>query len=472
MTWFLFACLTTPKNTPTSPSFVHPLHDISIPTVAQSQPYLPPKVSVHTTKEGSSVLVHHNPKLPLVNLSIVLPGGYLQDEASWGRADVVASMMLKSNVHHDMHEQSELLRAQGSRIDVQLYEQHTTIELITHKENISTTLALISDMIFSPLFSQEEWTSLIEYKSTEIEQSQEDTSNLLYSIQNMILYPQDHPLYRLAQGSSSSIKKLNRETSKTWHSERLNPQHVGFLASGDIDGQTLTALIEEQFQQWPQTSWEPQPISWDKGYNKGLFLIDIPDEQQSTLRVLIPGWNEHNHPKALLRNTLSIAMGGTFTSRLNSKLREEKGYTYGAYCSFYESPTDTVLRVSTSVRRDATAPALRDLLSTLSSAQDGFSQGEWAKSTNTMRNNIISQYESRRSTLAAMERKWRSHRAQDIDHKRLQNLYTFDAQPPNDEANLFDYSNGVVIVAGDVAKIKESLAPWSFTSIELNSILD
>ena len=72
-------------------------------------------------------------------------------------------------------------------------------------------------------------------------------------------------------------------------------------------------------------------------------------------------------------------MGGTFTSRLNNILREEKGYTYGAYCSFIESPTGTTLKASTSVRKNATAPALDDLLATLSSAQKGFSAEEWQK---------------------------------------------------------------------------------------------
>ena len=53
-------------------------------------------------------------------------------------------------------------------------------------------------------------------------------------------------------------------------------------------------------------------------------------------------------------------------------------------------PQEQLLRASTSVRRNATAPALGDLLATLSSAQKGFSTEEWQKSSNTMRNNIIS----------------------------------------------------------------------------------
>ena len=152
-----------------------------------------------------------------MNLSIVLPGGYTDDEDSWGRADIAASMMLKSNKKYNMIEQSTQLRANGARVDIEVYAQHTAIHVVVHKEALSNTLSLISDMIFSPLYETDEWDSLIEYQSTEIEQSQEDTSSLLSSIQNMILYPKPHPLHRLSQGSASSIQNLTAQETKEWH---------------------------------------------------------------------------------------------------------------------------------------------------------------------------------------------------------------------------------------------------------------
>ena len=473
MILLLLSCLSSQQSPPVSnASFVHPLQDVSIPVVEQAKSYAPPTITTAKTTHGSTILMQENTKLPLVNLSIVLPGGYTDDEDSWGRADIAASMMLKSNKRYNMIEQSTELRAQGARVDIEVYTQHTTIDVIVHKDALESTLKVISEMVFSPLYVQEEWDSLIEYKSTEIEQSQEDTSSLLSSIQNMILYPKSHPLHRLARGSVASIQKITTEETKEWHNSRLNPKHVGFLAVGDISIESFTKIIEQTFPKWPQTTWTPPDISWDGKHQTGMFLIDIPDEQQSALRVLIPSWTEPNHPKELERKALGIAMGGTFTSRLNNILREEKGYTYGAYCSFYELPTGTLLSARTSVRRNATAPALEDLLTTLSSAQKGFSEEEWQKSTNTMRNNIISQYQSRQSTLSSMTQKWRMKKNRNLDQKRLTAISEFGPNAPTDEAQLFDPQKGVVIVAGDVAKIKETLTPWSFTSVELDTILD
>ena len=89
-----------------------------------------------------------------------------------------------------------------------------------------------------------------------------------------------------------------------------------------------------------------------------------------------------------------------------------------------------------------------------------------------MRNNIVSKYQSRQSTLSSMEHKWRTKKDRNIDKKRLLEISNFAPHAPTDEAKLFDYKQGVVIVAGDVAKIKETLTPWTFTAIDLDSLLD
>ena len=132
----------------------------------------------------------------------------------------------------------------------------------------------------------------------------------------------------------------------------------------------------------------------------------------------------------------------------------------------------TILRASTSVRRDATAPALQDLLTTLSSATHGFTPEEWQKSTNTMRNNIISRYQSRQSMIETMKQKWILKKDINLDRKRLNEITHLGNTAPTDDSDLFAFERGVVIVAGDVKKIKESLAPWTFTSINLDSILE
>ena len=50
-------------------------------------------------------------------------------------------------------------------------------------------------------------------------------------------------------------------------------------------------------------------------------------------RVVMPGWTVDSDELAA-GELATVAIGGTFTSRLNRLLREEKGYTYGARASY------------------------------------------------------------------------------------------------------------------------------------------
>ena len=223
----------------------------------QQNPILLPNHCIENHKRGSTIWLRENTKLPLVNLSIVLPGGYTDDEDSWGRADIAASMMLKSNKKYNMIEQSTELRAQGARVDIEVYEQHTAIQVIVHKDTLSSTLSLISDMIFSPLYETEEWNSLIEY------QEHGNRTKPRRYILSFVFHSKHDFIPKRSSSSSSCIRKRifytknHNSRDKRMAHQRLNPNHVGFLAVGDIDSDSLTNLIEQTFQQWPQTTWEP-----------------------------------------------------------------------------------------------------------------------------------------------------------------------------------------------------------------------
>ena len=251
---------------------------------------------------------------------------------------------------------------------------------------------------------------------------------------------------------------------------RLNPKNVGILAVGDMNSEALISILNTQQTLWPNTTWSSEQISWEGELNTGVFLIDLPEEQQSNLRVLSPSWNERSESKTLQARSLAIAMGGSFTSRLNNKLREEKGYTYGAYCSFRQKKTGTIFQAATSVRRDATAPALKDFLETLDSAQQGFSQEEWAKSISTMRNNIISQYENRLGTLSSMKELWLFGKENSFFPKQLQILRDLGTESPTEFSDLFSAQRGVVIITGDASKIKDELAPWNPIDIDIDAL--
>ena len=262
---------------------------------------------------------------------------------------------------------------------------------------------------------------------------------------------------------------LEADKTLEWHNSRLDLSKMTFTAVGDVQHQHLTQLLHPYLEDWPQSSWNPPDLSWAGTLKKGIFFIDLPQEQQSTLRVLIPAWKTFDQEPALRAQTLSIAMGGSFTSRLNNKLREEKGYTYGASCYFSQNSYGNILRVATSVQRDATAEALQDLLLTLKSAEQGFTAEEWQKSRNTLRTNIISSFGRLSELSSTLDLIVRYGRPLSFFDTQLKKLAALPLDPPTDLAPYFNPDNGVILIVGDGTYLRDKLSGMKYTELKLEN---
>ena len=127
-----------------------------------------------------------------------------------------------------------------------------------------------------------------------------------------------------------------------------------------------------------------------------MFFVHKPGTSQTSLQVMMPapsGLDELAEAAELG----AIVLGGTFTSRLNRKLREEKGYTYGARASYNGNPAYGTLLARTNVQNEVAAPALVDLHDLLKAYQDGIDDAELRKAQGAWQTRSVASMESRSS---------------------------------------------------------------------------
>jgi predicted Zn-dependent peptidase len=133
----------------------------------------------------------------------------------------------------------------------------------------------------------------------------------------------------------------------------------------------------------------------------GLWFVDAPGSTQTAIRVSARGPNGTD-PGRNAAELARLVLGGSFTSRLNQKLREEKGYTYGASVRVTSWSDQGMVSASSSVRGAATAAALRDLLDVLASARDdGFTDAEVDRARAQGLTRLVDSAESRAGLAAA-----------------------------------------------------------------------
>jgi predicted Zn-dependent peptidase len=90
-------------------------------------------------------------------------------------------------------------------------------------------------------------------------------------------------------------------------------------------------------------------------------LVDRPGSVQSELRVGLPGVSRFD-PRYFQAMVMTAMLGGVFGSRLNLRLREELGYTYGAHAAIDPRRAAGPFSARTAVETNVTAPALNELL--------------------------------------------------------------------------------------------------------------
>ena len=100
-----------------------------------------------------------------------------------------------------------------------------------------------------------------------------------------------------------------------------------------------------------------------------LHFVPKADAAQSEIRIGHTG-PARNHPDYYALTVLNAILGGLFGSRINLNLREAHGYTYGAFSGFAWRREGSAFCVSTAVRSDATASALKEIRSEITRIQE------------------------------------------------------------------------------------------------------
>lgn len=164
-------------------------------------------------------------------------------------------------------------------------------------------------------------------------------------------------------GRPDTVAAVTDDDVRRFHGERFGPDTATLLAVGDLDGVDVDALGRTVFEGWASAAAPAADPVVHAAPSRGprVVLVDRPGSVQSML------YAGHDGPARSAADyvpltTMALALGGMFNSRLNLRLREDKGYTYGAFGSFDCRRHGGVFAARSAVQTEVTGPALAALL--------------------------------------------------------------------------------------------------------------
>jgi zinc protease len=173
----------------------------------------------------------------------------------------------------------------------------------------------------------------------------------------------DTSRYRRSDGGDvASLSAISNDDIRTYRGERLTPSNATLLLVGDLDTVDVDALGQCVFDGWSGGASGPaKPTVNPRAAGRRVLVVDRPGSVQSMLMVGHDGPPRQVDDYVAL-STMALVLGGMFSSRLNQKIREEKGYAYGAFGGFDTRKHGGVFVARAAVQSDVTIPALADLV--------------------------------------------------------------------------------------------------------------
>lgn len=322
-----------------------------------------PKAQEATLSNGLQVVLLENHRVPTFSMQlVVLSGGLSDPQTARGTASFTASLLREGTTKRtskDIAEQSESLGATiGANSGLAGFTSNVTAAGLV--ENFDQTLDIFADVIRNPAFPAAE---VEKFKTRTLAQLQMQRSipQLLAAERFSRAVYGDHPA-GLIQPPVESLRSLTPDSLKQFHQTYYRPNNAILAITGDITMKELMPKLEKAFADWQKADVPAAKIPTVTALSKpGIFLIDRPGSVQTVLQLGNVGI-ERTNPDYFALLVMNQIFGGGPQARLFMNLREDKGYTYGAYSGFGGSKYAGTVQASSEVRTEVTEGALKEFM--------------------------------------------------------------------------------------------------------------
>jgi len=330
-----------------------------------------------TNDESISFYGIENDETPLVYFSLSIDAGRERVHPEKPAiANLAADLLEKGTASKTPAELEDAIKSLGSDISVFANSNGTFITGSTLARNLDATVALVEEILLEPRWDVDEFDLLIRRQINNIDQAAGNPSSISRREASKLLYSDDHILHYQPYGTKEKLASVTIDDLKSFYTANYTPVGAKLRIVGDVNKARVRAVFADIERRWKgaaQASMNlPQAIPVEASK---IYFYDVPGAKQSILRIQRPSLSALD-PDFPLANSVNFLLGDIYTSRLNTELRVNKGYTYGIGSGFAGSKDRGVFTVGTSVRSNVTLESMQLIKDIVAGYGPGFTQAD------------------------------------------------------------------------------------------------
>ena len=335
------------------------------PKPGHPRPYAFPAFTRTQLDNGLSVLAVDLPGRPLIDVSLIITGGASDEPDDLAGATVLMARALTEGTENysaiDLVEATERL---GATLHAEAGWDAMSVSADVPAERLPGVLDLIAEIVARPTFPVVEVDRLRDERLNDLLQAKADPRRRADEAFVETIYASSSPYRRPSAGTRETVERLHPLVARAELARRFDPARMTLIAGGDLTGLAMASLANSRFGGWradpaaaPSQLVDASPSS----ATRRIRVIHRPGSVQTEIRVGHPGV-PRRIPDYHALAVMGAILGSLFNSRLNRKLREEKGYTYGAGAAFDLRRAAGPFTARAAVNTEVTVPALVDIV--------------------------------------------------------------------------------------------------------------
>jgi predicted Zn-dependent peptidase len=410
-----------------------------------------------TLDNGLKVFVVKNDKLPRVSFTLVLERDPIMEGDKAGLLGLTGQMMMAGTANRTKDQLDEEIDFIGASLSA----GSTSIFASSLKKHQNKVLELMADVLYNPKFPQEELDKLQKQTLTGLATSKDDPNSISSRMSSALVYGKDHPYGEIE--TEQTVKNVQLSDIKSYYETFFKP-NVAYLAIvGDMDKAEARKVVTKYFAKWkkgevPKFSYnEPAPAA-----KNAVGLVDRSSSVQTVINIAQPIDLKLGDDEYIASRVLNQIFGGGSSSRLFMNLREDKGYTYGAYSSLGADKLVGQFAVNASVRNEVTDSAVYEFIYEINKLVDeGVTQEELDKAKANLAGSFGRSLESPSTVANFALNIERYDLPKDYYATYLQKMNALTVDNINQTAkNLIDPDKLYITAVGNASEIKDKLAQF------------
>ncbi|WP_375243555.1 M16 family metallopeptidase [Sphingomonas parapaucimobilis] len=331
-----------------------------LPDVGQVKPLSFPAVQRSRLANGIELIYAQRTAVPVTQIATSFDAGIAADvPGKLGTQRMVQAMLDEGTTHRNTIAIAEEQERLGATIGSSASNDRTVVGLDVPSINLAPALDLYADILRNPAFPDPELARVKAQTLAGIKQELTSPQGLASRVLPPLVYGPTSP-YAKAQGAGdpAAVAAMTRDQLVAFQQAWLRPDKAKIFVTSDRPLAEVKAALDRVFGDWKGTG-----TAGVKSFTAGqpsapkIVLVNRPDSPQSMILAGAPTALK-GVDDLLLQNTANDALGGSFLSRINTDIRENKHWSYGVRGGFQTSEFAAPYIMSAPVQADKTGPSI------------------------------------------------------------------------------------------------------------------